>query len=138
MLPKLEEVAPLVIPPATDDAKEAEKAEKDKTEEKKKVRSQASALLDMVQEQVYFHTADGKPFACVEVASHNETHGLRSEGFRDYLSHVYYAQTKSALNDRSIRDVIGALSSKAKFDGPCKSVWYRVAEHDEAIYIDLN
>jgi hypothetical protein len=103
----------------------------------KKARSQAAALLDWVQGQNYFHTPDGKPYACLKVGKHSETHGLKSEGFRQYLAHVYFEHTHSALSDRAVRDVIGALTSKAMFKGPCHEVWYRVAEHAGAIYIDL-
>src|SRR5262249_10901387 len=50
---------------------------------------------------------------------------------------LYYLETGTAPNSQAMRDAIGVLESRARFDGPELAVYTRLAECNGAIYLDL-
>jgi hypothetical protein len=54
-----------------------------------KKKSQASVLVELIEDSDLFHTSEGETFATVQIRDHLETWALRSRGFRDWLSKRY-------------------------------------------------
>ena len=84
-----------------------------------------------------FHSPDRKCFATVPINSHKETWSLESSGFKDYFAGRYYQEVGSAPRSQVLSDCIVALQGKARYEGEELSVFIRLAEKDEATYLDL-
>ena len=84
-----------------------------------------------------FHTPAGEAYATLDVNGHRETWSLDSKEFRFLLErHLYHANGKMP-SDKKVKDALRDLKGRARFEGNTFPVHFRVAEHDEAIYIDL-
>ncbi|HEX8264723.1 MAG TPA: PriCT-2 domain-containing protein [Pyrinomonadaceae bacterium] len=100
--------------------------------------TQATRLLSAIMSRLeLFHTAEGECFASVQNAGHQETYKLSSRSFKDWLSYESYRQEGKTPNAQTMTDVIQTLTGKARFDSPQTEVFLRVAEKDDAIYVDL-
>ena len=84
-----------------------------------------------------FHTPSKEPYATIDVNGHRETWPLRSKEFRSLLERELYRANGKMPSDKKVRDTLRTMEGQALFDGPELPVHFRVAEHDEAIYIDL-
>lgn len=115
-----------------------ERTGKIETSEKQTQATQATRLLKSVMSRLeLFHTAEGECFASVLNNGHQETHKLSSRSFKDWLSYESYRQEGKTPNAQTMTDVIQTLTGKARFDSPQTEVFLRVAEKDDAIYVDL-
>jgi hypothetical protein len=100
-------------------------------------KKQADALIALAQGAELFHTDMRVAFADIEIDEHCETWPLRSTGFRRWLLHRYFLQTKSAPNREALSTAIATLEARAHFDAPMRQVYVRTASHDGKIYLDL-
>jgi hypothetical protein len=100
-------------------------------------KSQATKLVELASEVELFHTQDGEPYASFEVSGHVETWPVKSRGFRDWLTRTLYESEHKAPAAQSLQDALNVLSSRARFDGQACEVYVRIAQHDDAIYVDL-
>jgi len=100
-------------------------------------KSQATRLMELTQDLKFFHTPSEECFAIVQVENHFENLRLNTKAFRAWLSRRFYEADNQTPNAQSLQDVINTLSGKALFDGECLETYIRVAEHDDAIFIDL-
>lgn len=115
-----------------------EQTGKTDTSEKQTQATQATRLLNSVMSRLeLFHAAEGECFASVQNNGHQETHKLNSRSFKDWLSYESYRQEGKTPNAQTMTDVIQTLTGKARFDSPQTEVFLRVAEKDDAIYVDL-
>jgi len=109
--------------------------------EKKEHKSQATMLVELAGECDLFHDVDGEAFARFQVGDgddfHWEVSRVRNKGFRRWLSRRFYRATKKTPSAQSLQDALGVIEAKAIFDGDKRSVYIRVAEHDDKIYLDL-
>ncbi len=103
--------------------------------------SQAEVLLSLADGQDYFHASDGLAFARVEVETggrvHEETLPIRGKDFRNWLSRRYFLQTKRAPSTGILKDALNVLDARARYEGPEREVWCRVADLDGKVYLDL-
>jgi hypothetical protein len=112
-----------------------------KSEESPK--KQADVLIALAQGAELFHTDARVAFANIKVDEHDEVDGhretwpLQSAGFRRWLQHRYFLQTKSAPNREALSTAILALEARAHFDAPMRQVYVRTASHGGKIYLDL-
>ena len=108
---------------------------------KKPTLTQAEQLLELAKPADYFHTADGKAFALVNVGDgdgkHIETLPLRTKSFRSWLAREYYRATGKAASSKAMQDALALLEARAEFDGAERAVYCRVAPAQKAIYLDL-
>jgi hypothetical protein len=107
---------------------------------KKKGSSQADVLLRLAEGPDYFHAPDGQACATVPLSEdgrQKETMPVRSESFRDWLRRRYYRATGRAPSGGILHDVLGALTARARFDGPLREVPVRVGGMVGTIYLDL-
>jgi hypothetical protein len=99
--------------------------------------SQATKLLDLVHNVEVFRAPDSKPYVTILRDGHEETHSIRSKGFRSYLHWRYYQTTGRAISAKAVQETLGVLEGRAAFDGNERDVFYRVGSHGNAIYIDV-
>lgn len=104
---------------------------------KQQHRSQATELVGLADGVELFHTPDLEPYATVPVGEHVETCPVRSRSLRRWLSHRYYRIHGKAPAQSAVQDALGVLEGRALYEGPELPVFVRVAEQDDAIYIDL-
>lgn len=100
-------------------------------------KSQAQMLIELAREAELFHSPAGEAFARLEVGTHHEVWGLRSTGFRQWLTLSYFRKTQKPPSAQALQDAIGVLAAGAQFNGPEVPVALRVAGHGGKIYIDL-
>jgi hypothetical protein len=84
-----------------------------------------------------FHAPDGEPYATVPVQEHWATWPLRSRGFRDWLAYGYFRREGTLPSAEVLQKALRVLEGKALFEGPEEAVFVRLAERDDAIYLDL-
>src|SRR5262249_54149357 len=68
---------------------------------------------------------------------HRETWPIRSKGFKEWLSFVYYERFETAPNPQALRAALDQIAARAKFGGEQREVYVRVGGHDSKIYLDL-
>jgi hypothetical protein len=110
-------------------------ASKDADRDKKK--SQVEQVLEIAGAAQLFRTPDGKPYASIKVKSRTEHLRLKSKHIEHWLNREYRLQHGKPPSNESLQSAIRALESEAMIEGPIKSVFVRVAEHDGRCYIDL-
>jgi hypothetical protein len=122
------------------DESEADKVVEAALDEEKK-RKQADILIDIGRTASLFRTPapDRDAYADITIDGHRETWRVRSKGFRGWLRHKYFEQTKSGCSSEPMQTAIETLVSFALFDKESeeREIHIRVAEHDDGIYIDI-
>jgi hypothetical protein len=99
--------------------------------------TQADILIELAQTADLFHTADGTGFADLDINGHRETWAIRSSGFKDWLTRRYYEETGGAPSSEAMQAARGVIQSRARFDGPQRTVHIRVGGLDDRLYLDL-
>ena len=98
-------------------------------------------LLRLAAAARLYRSADGGIHVQVPVAGRNETFGLRSAGFRDWLVDGYFAERHEPASPAAIQRVVSVLEARARFDGATPSVFVRVARdrgpNGSAYFLDL-
>jgi hypothetical protein len=84
-----------------------------------------------------YHAPDGTAYADLDVGGHRETWPLKSAGFKGWLRHAYYLQTRRAPNAEAMSTAMGVIEARARFEGVERTVYLRVAALDRHIYVDL-
>lgn len=113
----------------------------EKAEEKKEQhKPQAEILLELVNGTgaIFFHNETNDPYAALLVGTHTEILAVKSSDFSDWLSGLYYKKTGKAVGAEALKQVIGVLSAKARFDSSEPTPLHtRVTERDDAFWYDL-
>jgi hypothetical protein len=99
---------------------------------------QADVLISLACKRAEFwHAIDNTAFADIRVKNHRETWPLRSRNFKLWLAQQYYEYCQSAANSDALQNALNVLEAKARFDGPEREVYVRVANANGKIIIDL-
>lgn len=104
---------------------------------KERTPAAAETLIGLVAQTELFHTPDSEAFATFEVTGHLETWPLGSSEFKQWLTQVFYLSQKKPPNDQALTDTIRVLEAKARFEGPTRQVFLRVAKQGSVFYLDL-
>jgi putative DNA primase/helicase len=104
--------------------------------------TQREALLRICDEAVVWRSFDGEPFASVPVGNHTEHHPVLSRAFRNWLlyrlaSRYRHNGRPASANENAIREARAAVEAQAMVAGPVQKAPLRVAESNDAIYLDL-
>ena|SRR5215207_2343713 len=99
--------------------------------------TQAELLVRCAADAELFHTPSGDAYATILVEDHRETHPMKAKGFRRWLVRGYYERYDRPPGAQALQDALWLLEARAQFDGPEREVYVRVAEHEDAIYVDL-
>ncbi|WP_051382648.1 hypothetical protein [Gloeobacter kilaueensis] len=101
-------------------------------------RTQSQALVELAIEGAeFFHDDVGSAWADVQNDGHRETWPLRSGGFRDWLARAFYQIEGKSPGGQAQADALAVLQGLARFDGPERSVFVRIAHFGGKIYLDL-
>ena len=101
-------------------------------------RQVAERLVELVNEKAeIFHDESDICYATFTNDGHRECWSLDSSGFREWLSYNYYMDARIAPSETSQKAALNTLFGQAKFEGPEKSVFRRVARFEDAIWIDM-
>ena len=73
----------------------------------------------------------------MRVAGHHEVLPLRGRAFRSWLARCYYEAEKGTPGAQALADATNVLEGQAVHDGPEAPVYVRLAQHEDAIYLDL-
>jgi hypothetical protein len=94
-------------------------------------------LLRLAQHVELFHTPDGAGYADFDVNGHRETSPIAHDRFRVWLEHAFFKETKTAPGLDSMKSALSAIEAKARYEGPERPVYLRVASFGGKYYIDL-
>ena len=101
-------------------------------------RQVAERLIELVNEKAeIFHDESDHCYATFTNNGHRECWSLESSGFREWLSYNYYMDARIAPSETAQKAALSTLLGQAKFEGPEKSVFRRVARFEDAIWIDM-
>ena len=101
-------------------------------------RQVADRLVELVNAQTeLFHDLSDSCYATFMNSGHRECWKLESSGFRNWLSYKYFLETRGAPSDTALKAALGTLLGQAKYEGPEKPVFRRVAKDEDAIWIDM-
>jgi hypothetical protein len=98
---------------------------------------QADLLIDLARSAQLFHAPDGRAFADLNINGHRETWGTGSEGFRQWLSRLFYEATGGAPSSEAYQSALNVIEGKARFEGPERIIHIRVGGLDGRLYLDL-
>jgi len=92
----------------------------------------------VLQHAELFHDAAKTCYARVTVADHEETYPTESGDVRLWMESLYYQRTGKGLGAQTITDAVSQINAEARFKGPEREVWRRVAPDGAGgCYIDL-
>ena len=83
-----------------------------------------------------WHAPNQSPYATALVDGHHE-HLLLRRFVRDVVAPRFLRQERSAASSQALTDATATLAGMAVYEGREHPVSLRVANHDEAIYLDL-
>lgn len=94
-------------------------------------------LILYSNEATLWKDGDRNGYATITINGHQENWAIESSGFRDFLEYRYYTDTSGSPNRNTTEDALRTIGAKARFEGDTHKPSLRVANHDDAIYIDL-
>ena len=103
---------------------------------KRERETQASRLVKLADDMELF-SCNGQAYATLPVDRHRETWALRTQTFKDLLSHRYYQQTGEVPGDEGLNTAIGVLRGKAIWEGGQIPVHVRLAGDDDRTFLDI-
>ena len=99
---------------------------------------QADILIALAPDELFHSPApDADAFADLMIGGHRATYRVRGRDFRQWLRHQYFKKMKGGCNNDAMQVAVETIAAKAQFGGLEREVHCRVAEHDNAIYIDI-
>ena len=113
-----------------------EKALKSQNKGKKQSPVEAK-LIDLANDVELFHTPLRETFARIDVGGHLKNWFVNSETFKNWLFQKFYKRHGKVPNKMDHEATISVLAAKALYDCPQRETYYRIAECDHNIYIDL-
>ena len=101
--------------------------------------SQATRLVQMILTGgvTLFHTPDETAFASLKVQDHTEHWPVNSKFFRKWMFRLFYEINGQAPSSQAISDAQQVLGGEALCNGEKEEVFIRLAQVDQAIYLDL-
>ena len=86
-----------------------------------------------------FAPADGRFYAQVPVGERQEIYGLKSAGFRDWLTDCYVIDHPEPPTDAAVRRAAGVLEARARFNTRIPEIFVRIGQEadgqgDESLF----
>lgn len=122
------------IPNVADDGALLAPGESDPGEGRKSV---ATMLVELCADLPLFHDPSGNGFAEIEMGTHREIWALASTAFSQWMARRYYQKTAKAANRTAVKDAVGTLEARARFDATERPVALRVGGDETRLFIDL-
>ena len=73
----------------------------------------------------------------IPVDGHHEIHPVKSARFRRWLAMKFFQAEKRVPTSQALQDALGMCEGQALFNPAEESVFLRIAEHQDRIYLDL-
>lgn len=109
-----------------------------KEEEKEERKTQSQILVGLASDMLLFYDEQSTAYAKVKVNDHYEIWPIRSSDLKLILIGRYMEiHEDKAPGGQAIADALTALEAKARIHGKKSPVHVRIAETDDAIYLDL-
>ncbi len=112
---------------------------KSEDDDESQAASIAKQIIDLVlkSKPVLVHDALDAPYARITIDNHHEVHALHSQRFRQWVTRLYYRETKKPPKGEHVRQAVDLLGSLALFEGEQARLANRVAEFDGSFWYDL-
>lgn len=108
------------------------------SEEKEEKKTQSQIIIGLTSDMVFVHDEQGEAYAKLKNGDHYELWAVKSRKMNLILMDRYMNQFDDRVpSENSLREAISALEAKAILRGEKVSIHTRIAETDDAIYIDL-
>src|SRR5699024_1432104 len=112
-------------------ALQAEQEQQDK-------KTQAQIIVGLASDMRFIHDEQGEAYARIKIDNHYELWPIKSRKMNLILTDRYMKQFEDKVpSENSLKEAISALEAKAVLRGKKVTIHTRIAETDEAIYIDL-
>lgn len=99
--------------------------------------TQAELLIKLAGDAELFHDLNRKGYATIRVDGHKETCPIKSLAFRDWLRGQFYKAHNKTPGGQALQDTLDLLAAQARYDGPEREVYVRIAHMADKIYVDL-
>ena len=115
-----------------------EEKEGSKEENKEDKKNQAQIIIELCSDMKFFHDEIGEGYAQMKNDGHYELWLINSKRMKFILMDRYMMANKDKVpSENSLKEATSALEAKAVLRGEKVKIHTRVAETDDAIYIDL-
>ena len=95
-------------------------------------------LVDLAKERcTLFHCPDNDPYAVFKKSGHRECWRITGAGFQEWLTFLYYTERGRVPGEKPLKTAVSTLSGIARFEGESRPVPVRVANHGDAVWLDL-
>ncbi|MBI3977164.1 MAG: bifunctional 3'-5' exonuclease/DNA polymerase [Chloroflexi bacterium] len=121
------------------DGATAEKSGGGDADTEKKPESQATRMVAIALAAAdLFHDDRDDPYARLTIGNHTETWLTHAKRFKLWLAGRFYHEYNTAAGAQAIADALNVIDAKARFDGPCRPVFLRLAPDGlGGVYLDL-
>jgi len=100
-------------------------------------KSVATLLVELCADLPLFHDPSGNGYAEIDMVTHREIWPLASTAFGQWIARRYYQKSSKAANRNSVKDAVGTLEAKARFDAGERTVALRIGGNEDRVLIDL-
>lgn len=115
-----------------------EELEQVKEEEKDERKTQSQILVGMASDMFLFYDEQSNTYAKVKIKNHYEIWPIRSSDLKLILIGRYLELNEDkAPSSQAMSDALTALEAKARIHGTKNKIHVRIAETDDALYLDL-
>jgi hypothetical protein len=98
---------------------------------------QSRQLVELADGATLLHSIEGEAWATFAVGQHRENWSIRSGEFGLWLRRAYFERHKSVPNTEALEHALSLLEARALFEGKTVSVFTRIGEYSDRIYLDL-
>lgn len=102
-----------------------------------KPKSQATVLIDIAERFHHFHDADQNAYGVIEVDGVNQVWPVRSDGYKRHVSGEFFRLTGKGHNRNAYLDARDTIEARSINIGPTETVYLRVANLGDRIYLDM-
>ncbi|MCW2959647.1 MAG: hypothetical protein JWM90_34 [Thermoleophilia bacterium] len=104
---------------------------------KPSTRPKADAVLGLTKNMELFHDSSKQAYASFLRDGHRETVRIPSTMLSDLLRYESYQAFSATPSSHVLDECTDLLKAKALYDGTTAEVYYRIAQVDDTIYLDL-
>lgn len=101
-----------------------------------KAKSQATTLVQLADNVEKFHDGE-EAYARVVQNDHLEVLRIAGGEFRLWLQKQYWSRMNTAPGVQALQEAIGVLHGEARFNGPLRKTFVRIAGDENVIWLDL-
>jgi hypothetical protein len=99
----------------------------------------AEKVIGLAADVEFIHSERGAAFGRFDVNGHIETHLVRSEAFKQWITRQYYRKYGKPATAQAVEDSLRLFESQARFEGEQRTISIRCARSNSSsdIYLDM-